>query len=32
LEHILTLEHRERQVWAEQIAAINRRLNEAADG
>ena len=30
-EAILALEHRDRQAWAEQIAAINRRLNEAAE-
>ena len=29
LEAILTLEHHERQAWAGQIAAINRRLNTA---
>ena len=28
---ILIMEHRERQTWAAQIAAINRRLNEALD-
>jgi hypothetical protein len=28
---ILALEHRERQAWAAQIAAINRRLNEALE-
>lgn len=28
---ILALEHRDRRLWAEQIAAINRRLNEAAE-
>lgn len=31
-EAILMMEHRDRQLWAEQIAAINRRLNEAAEG
>jgi len=28
----MAMEHRERQRWAEQVAAINRRLNEAAEG
>lgn len=30
-EVILAMEHRERQAWAAQIAAINRRLNESAE-
>ncbi|HWQ14144.1 MAG TPA: DUF6760 family protein [Roseiflexaceae bacterium] len=30
-EAILRMEHGERQTWAEQIAAINRRLSEGAD-
>jgi hypothetical protein len=29
MDQILTLEHAERQAWVEQIAAINRRINEA---
>jgi hypothetical protein len=29
---ILTMEHPERQQWAHEIAKINRRLNEAAQG
>jgi hypothetical protein len=28
-EHILHLEHRERQRWVDEIARINRRLSEA---
>jgi hypothetical protein len=28
----LELEHPERRAWAEQIAAINQRVNEAAEG
>lgn len=32
LEQLLTLEHRERQTWVEQIAALNQRINEAAEG
>jgi hypothetical protein len=28
-EHILCLEHRERQRWVDEIARINRRLSEA---
>lgn len=27
LDAILALEHRERQIWTEQIAAINRRIS-----
>ena len=30
-EAILTLEHHDRQTWAAQIAALNRRLNESVD-
>lgn len=30
-EAIMDMEHRERQEWAEQIAMINRRLNESDD-
>jgi hypothetical protein len=30
-ECILALEHRDRHVWAEQIATINRRLSEAEE-
>jgi hypothetical protein len=30
LDQIMTLEHGERQEWVKQVAAINRRLNEAA--
>lgn len=29
LEAVLALEHRDRHAWAAQIAAINRRLNDA---
>ena len=32
LEQVLALEHRERQAWVEQIAALNQRINEAAGG
>ncbi len=28
---ILKMEHRERQAWVEQIAALNQRINEAAE-
>lgn len=31
LEEILALEHADRRLWAERVAAINRRLNEEAD-
>ncbi len=31
LEDLLALEHPERQAWVEQIAAINRQINEATD-
>lgn len=31
-EEILTLDHLERQTWVEQIAGINKRLNDAARG
>lgn len=31
LDSVMALEHRERQAWAEQIAAINRRLNAASE-
>lgn len=31
LDDILTLEHAERRLWAEQIAAINRRINEESE-
>ena len=30
-ETILALEHSDRHTWAEQIAAINRRLNDTAE-
>ena len=30
-DQILTLAHADRQLWVEQIATINRRLNEAAN-
>jgi hypothetical protein len=30
-EAILALEHGDRHAWAEQIAAINRRLNDATE-
>ena len=29
---VLAMEHRERQAWVEQIAALNQRINEAAEG
>jgi hypothetical protein len=32
LDDILNLEHRQRQRWVNEIAKINRRLNEAAAG
>jgi hypothetical protein len=32
LDQILLLEHIERHAWINQIAGINRRLNEAAEG
>ena len=32
LDEILELEHTDRRRWANEIAAINRRLNELADG
>jgi hypothetical protein len=31
LEEILALEHADRRRWAEEVAAINRRLNEEAE-
>lgn len=31
LDQVLTLEHRERQAWVAQIAALNQRINEAAE-
>jgi hypothetical protein len=31
-EAILNMEHAERSRWVEQVATINRRLNEAAAG
>jgi hypothetical protein len=31
LEDILALEHNDRRLWAEQIAAINRRINEETE-
>ncbi len=31
-EEVLVMEHRERQAWVEQIAALNQRINEAAEG
>jgi hypothetical protein len=32
LDEIVTLEHAERLAWVEQIAQINRRINEVAEG
>ncbi|MCL6429568.1 MAG: hypothetical protein K6V36_01750 [Anaerolineae bacterium] len=31
-EDILCMEHRERQRWVDEVAAINRRLNSMAEG
>ena len=31
-EEVLVMEHRERQAWVEQIAALNQRINAAAEG
>jgi hypothetical protein len=31
-DQIMTLEHRERQRWVDEVASINRRLNEALKG
>jgi hypothetical protein len=31
LDEIMALEHADRRRWAEQVAAINRRLNEEAE-
>jgi hypothetical protein len=31
LDEILALEHPDRRRWAEEVAAINRRLNEEAE-
>ncbi|MDW8406747.1 MAG: hypothetical protein RMN25_03110 [Anaerolineae bacterium] len=31
LDHILNLEHAERRQWVEQVARINRRLNQAGE-
>ncbi len=31
LQAVLELEHADRQAWVEQIAALNQRINEAAE-
>jgi hypothetical protein len=32
LDDIMSLEHRQRRRWVQEIAGINRRLNEAGQG
>jgi hypothetical protein len=32
LDDIMSLEHRQRRRWVQEIAEINRRLNEASQG
>jgi hypothetical protein len=32
MEQILAMEHRDRREWVQQIAAINQRVNAAAEG
>lgn len=32
MEELLALDHRERQAWVREIAAINQRINKAAEG